>query len=286
MDWFRYYSDDAGSKQLKRAERLMKATRVETMGVWSILLCAASDSPVRGRLMLTSHKPMSIEDIADALDMDEARTLEWLNALRDAEALSNEGGVIVISDWDKRQYASDKSTDRVHKFRENAKRFSNVSETPTVVSLKQSETPPDTDTDTEKGDGANAPAPRSPLIDLLEKKFGVGTTSAAHYSQLDKIEKVYKADIISTAMKRAIAEGSRNFWQDVGKFCQWAEADAKKAASKPEYPPPGKHEFIVHGQKFWVGDDLKYKFEDILDPDMRLKILTGRKIQPVGQVAN
>ena len=60
--------------------------------------------------------------------------------------LAQSENTYAVTNWDKRQYASDNSTERVHKHRAKVR---NTDETPMKRYSSVSETPPDTDTDTD-----------------------------------------------------------------------------------------------------------------------------------------
>jgi hypothetical protein len=127
--WFRLYSEVVNDPKVQRLP-------CEDFRAWINLLCLASEND--GRLP-------SIEDVAFALRM----TVD--GALTVVERLSN-GGLIdrlnggpngyhyAPHGWDKRQYKSDTSTERVKRFRQRSE----------TVSVTPPETEADTDTDLKK----------------------------------------------------------------------------------------------------------------------------------------
>ena len=126
MAWFRVYGDDIlNDKKLKRIARELGIPLLQVKGAWLDVLCLASESPVRGVLMYTSNEQLTTEDVSETFHVTFHETEVLLQAFRNAEMLADDGTII---NWDKRQFESDLSTERVRKHRE-MKRFSNVSET-------------------------------------------------------------------------------------------------------------------------------------------------------------
>jgi hypothetical protein len=141
--WFRFYEDAVNNP---KAQRLPG----ELFKFWVNCLCLASKND--GELP-------DVADVAWALRLPEKRVAEWLAALEAAVLLDvdAETGRYLPHDWDEHQYQSDRSTERVKRFRERqVKRSGNVS-------CAVSETAPDTDTDTDTDtevEAAQAPPPQ------------------------------------------------------------------------------------------------------------------------------
>ncbi len=128
MHWFRFYNEALDDPKVQRLDG-------DTFKTWVNLLCLCARH---------DGLPKSIQDISFALRVDVHGCSTVLSRLADAGLLDRlHGGVdgmhYAIHAWDKRQYKSDTSTERVKRFRE---RSSNATET-------VNETPPDTETDTE-----------------------------------------------------------------------------------------------------------------------------------------
>lgn len=127
--WFRFYHEALDDPKVQTLD-------AETFRDWVNLLCLCC--------RLGGELPKATQDIAFALrrSLDGCSTV--LSRLADAGLLDRRNGGpngmhYAIHGWDKRQYKSDTSTDRVKRYRE---RYKNVTETPNA-------TPPDTDTDTD-----------------------------------------------------------------------------------------------------------------------------------------
>jgi hypothetical protein len=137
--WFRLYSE------------LLEDPKVQTLPPdlfkhWINLLCLASKN--EGLLPPPA-------DISFALRLSAGTTTDVLSKLLKAGLLERKSGIYQPHNWNKRQYKSDVSTDRVRAFRE---RFRNVSGLDSeTVSAAVSETRSDTDSDTEDRSESNPP---------------------------------------------------------------------------------------------------------------------------------
>ena len=96
----------------------------------------------------------TIDDIAFQLRVDIESLKETLNCFEKKGFIEIDGDYIDIKNWDKRQYESDSSTDRVRKHRQKSKQKQNGSnvtgdETPLKQLRNVTVTPPEADTDTD-----------------------------------------------------------------------------------------------------------------------------------------
>lgn len=131
MQWFRLYSD------------VLNSPKVQTLSpdifkVWINCLCIAcnKDETFQGTLHET------IVETAYALRLPVSETQEALDSLVAADLLYIEDGLYHIVNWDKRQFKSDTSTERVKSFRDKKKKqkcnvSGNVSVTPPDTEQKQ-----------------------------------------------------------------------------------------------------------------------------------------------------
>lgn len=109
--WFRFYDDTINDpKVLKLSDKSYR--------IWVGLLCAASKND--GVLP-------PFEDLAILLRIKPEKLQPELEKLIEAKLLDHTDAGIIPHNWNKRQYKSDVSTERVQRFR---KRERNVSETP------------------------------------------------------------------------------------------------------------------------------------------------------------
>lgn len=128
--WFRFYDEALDDPKVQRLDP-------ETFKGWVNLLCLASRND--GTIP-------ALEDVAFALRIDIIAARSLVDRLTIAGLIATvkggaNGSRIAPNGWDKRQYKSDTSTERVKRFR---KRSGNAEETP-----------PETDTDTEQNISPN-----------------------------------------------------------------------------------------------------------------------------------
>lgn len=181
--------------------------------------------------------PMSDETIAFSLRISPG---EWLST----KAIFIDKGFIdkdnQLKNWEKRQYVSDSSTNRVRQFRE-MKRFRNVSETA-----------PDTDTDTEKN------TPLTPLV------RGEGESEQVNAEKMATPRPPTKGESgVKTQAKTDHHEEFEQFWAVYPK--KKSKLDAVRAWEKlhkaGKMPPIGVILAAVKTQKAdpeWVKDEGKY----------------------------
>jgi len=184
MNWFRMYSEILDDPKIRR----LRDSRKKWIFVG--LLCMASESKIRGKILIDEDIPYTTEEIAERLQVDTEffeQTLQELQQLKMIEV--QDSGVIVISNWHKRQFSSDNSTKRVKRYREKKKQEKcDVTETLQQRFENVSETPPDTesesDTETEstppisppKGGGSpkyfSGPEDLEPVFDKFTRYSG------------------------------------------------------------------------------------------------------------------
>lgn len=160
--WVRLYTEIRHDRKLRR---LSPAQR----WLWVTILTMAKDSPSPGWLLLSENVPVIAEDLADeaAIDIDDVK--EGIKAFIQQNMLEEVDGVLHLVNWDKRQFVSDSSTERVKRYRQRQthadtdnnetlhKRYSNVPETPP----ENRDRVQSTDTETEKEREA-PPQPQPP----------------------------------------------------------------------------------------------------------------------------
>jgi hypothetical protein len=127
MPWFRCWNESISDVKIATIAEEMQRSYHEVLGAWIMILCLASQSPERGKLLVTFQKRFTQRGISQAMKLTEEQTKEWLDKFLEMEMLTIDKGVYSVTNWPKRQPKSDNSTERVKKFRE--KRIGNVSET-------------------------------------------------------------------------------------------------------------------------------------------------------------
>ena len=120
MPWFRSYSEILSDRKIVRICRITSQPKVIVVGLWITLLALANDSPERGKLLLTKEIPYTTDDIAAESELPKEDVIKLLDAFR-GMSMINGKKVIEISNWKKRQFKSDDSSERVRKHRERQK---------------------------------------------------------------------------------------------------------------------------------------------------------------------
>lgn len=141
--WFRHYAGMMSDPKFGGVARFCKRSRAEVLFVWGCLLESASeyDSAVYS---------WDADAIAEMLGIE----TEVAQAIHDALAAKGliEGGR--IASWDRRQFKSDDSAERVKEHRQRKKIASETTPKPVVTPCNGDVTPPETeaypDTETEK----------------------------------------------------------------------------------------------------------------------------------------
>jgi hypothetical protein len=148
MQWFRFYTEAISDKKLKRIARDSDLAMAHVIGIWTIILSMASESPERGKLLISADVPATVDDISDAAGCNVTETFLKLlvTGLVTTDVTDDGHTVYVVAAWDKRQYESDSSAARVRKHR----KLQNAAKSNGDVTLqKRSGNAPDTDTDTD-----------------------------------------------------------------------------------------------------------------------------------------
>jgi len=164
MNWFRFYSEALRDRKIAHISRLTGIDRATVLGVWTGLLCLASESPCRGSLYLAPGVPVATDEVAEEVGIEQGKMAVLVNAFLALDMLNGEDGTLTVTHWPERQYASDSSTARVRQHRQGRgetfqTRGRNVSETGKVQTREtlqkrfrngpDTDTDPDTDTETD-----------------------------------------------------------------------------------------------------------------------------------------
>ena len=118
--WFRFYPEALDDLKMIRVARAADVQKVIVLGVWVGLLSLASDSPERGRLLISINLPLVTDEMADKIGIDLPTLEKVINALVSLDMLQWNENVLVVTHWDTRQPLSDHSRERVRKHREKA----------------------------------------------------------------------------------------------------------------------------------------------------------------------
>ena len=179
MPWFRLYAEFA-------ADPVIQSLAFEDQRHFVVVLCMKCNGTLDRELARDARERI----IARGLGLDPIAAAEAKRRLAEMGLVDDDWQP---KGWDKRQFSSDNSTDRVRNHRENKKRGNvsrnvtrNVSESVTPSVSNRSGNGPDTDTDTDKDlspeDGSTTPNDvRAQLVaSAVEKIASANRVSTAH----------------------------------------------------------------------------------------------------------
>jgi hypothetical protein len=227
LPWFRFYAEFAG-------DPIVQSLAFEDQRHFVVLLCMKCD----GTLDRPIDNKVRERIICRGLGLDPVTASEAKRRLVEVGLIDKDWQP---SGWNKRQYVSDKSTDRVRKHRKN-KETGNVSETLPERSCNG----PDTDTDTEEKTRTRATKPRTqkqPLAPPPEVDAEAWSRFEQHRRELRKglteegrkrnfaLLARYPADVQAEMIDVSI----RNGWSGLFEL-----KDAKQAKQQPPAPEPPK----------------------------------------------
>lgn len=212
MSWLRWYDDVIHDKKISRIARETGLPYLQVLGAWGAILVLAHESPVRGRLLVTGNEPMTEDDISETFRCNVTVTLQVLQAFVSKDMLTDDGEPgLAVTNWDKRQFASDSSVDRVRKHRE-MKRYSAV--TVTVPEQNRADQSTDQSTDqsiaySEEGEGAP-----HPLLTLLQSIPGY-PSNGSDSTWLSELE----SDFAALNLRRVLT--NIRDWDPAARKPQW-----------------------------------------------------------------
>ncbi|MBA1335883.1 MAG: hypothetical protein HPY66_1701 [Firmicutes bacterium] len=220
--WFRCYTEITRDLKLRRIP-------ISFRWIWIAILCIAKESPVQGKLFLSEQVPATLNDIADEANApikDVNAAIEKFKT--ELLMLHEEEGVLVVTNWDKRNYDSDTSKERTKQYRSrkkqddvtSQKRHRNGDVTPPetetetetetdindVTSQKRHRngdvTPPETETETETETDINIDSALDGIVRAYNKKFpnqckhfGIGGTVKAREKFKEAIVSGFKTEL-------------------------------------------------------------------------------------------
>lgn len=123
MKWFRFYNEIIDDPKIAKMSP-------KTYQFFTFLMCLASECEQNGII------PLPIKDISWRLRIPEKKIKTYISELRNLNILSDNPAISFIN-WNKRQYKSDSSNERVKRYREKQ---CNVTVTPEVTPPEQNRT--------------------------------------------------------------------------------------------------------------------------------------------------
>lgn len=142
MDWFRFYNETIDDPKMRKLDD-------KSFRIFVFLLCLASESEDRGRIYEAE------EDIIWRLRIKEKDYHKAISILESLDIISFENNILIINNWNKRQFESDDTTKRVKRFRERKR---NVTVTPPDTEQIQNRT----DTEAEQTQTVSQPPVDNP----------------------------------------------------------------------------------------------------------------------------
>lgn len=272
--WLRLHTEIRNDRKLRR---LPPGQR----WLWVVVLTIAKESPVPGWLLITEGVPMTFDDLADEAAIPASEVEAGFKAFADQKMIEQIDGVYHLRNWDKRQFASDNSTERVKKFRSKQnknsppplytetlqKRFSNDNETPPEYRVQSTDQKSDLssvvvskDQTLHRGAGQKDEAAATAATDknliILQKSLQKGGILAPSGFEIESLlqwyDKGIEMEAITYAIKKAALAGQRRVtyiegilrgWNDNGikTKLQALEADQKHEREK------GGHDHVRAG---------------------------------------
>jgi DnaD/phage-associated family protein len=191
------YSEILDDAKIKRICRKTGNSKALIIGVWTCLLSLANDSPQRGLLIISDDIPYTLDDMEFEMGLPCEVIAQLIDEFK-ALGMMTGNTTFTISNWEKRQFKSDNSTERVRAYR--MKRYGNVIEPDT-----ESESESDTESDTE---AAAAAGNHQNIFTLYTENFGLLTPILRE--KLIAIEKDYPPEWIPRAFTEAVEHNARN----------------------------------------------------------------------------
>jgi hypothetical protein len=142
MAWFRFHDETVDDLKLHAIAEDLDLPFPWVFGAWAIVLNLANRSSVRGILLVTTTRPLTLRNVSETFHVTLHETETVFQAFQKADMLTlHEDGVWAVTHWSTRQFESDSSTERVRKHR-TVKRNWNVSETVQKTEDRSTPQPP------------------------------------------------------------------------------------------------------------------------------------------------
>ena len=174
--WCRLYSEVLSDRKIEYICRKTQQPKVVILGAWSIFLALANDSPERGVLLLTEDISYTMVDLVGEMGLDLETGSDIIGAFFELGLLTDDGNAFHVTNFDKRNFTSDNSAERVRAWRAkqgdegegeapNDYEKSNGDVTPQGSYSNADVTPPETEAETQpeaKTDEEHAPSAAPP----------------------------------------------------------------------------------------------------------------------------
>lgn len=120
--WFRFYSETIRDEKFELMTEESEFDYLAILGGWSLLLCLANASPIRGSLYITTQKGYTKQRIINLLKLSNEAGEKLINLFIEYGMIDiDENQVYRIKNWNYRQSPSDTSNERVQRHRKKKK---------------------------------------------------------------------------------------------------------------------------------------------------------------------
>jgi hypothetical protein len=112
--WFRFYTETITDRKIRRLP-------VAQRWLWAAILSASRESFQPGKLLIAEGMAMTPAELADYAAIPVRDVKSGLEAMQQMGMLTRENDVIVVTNWDHRQFESDDVTSRANASRQRSK---------------------------------------------------------------------------------------------------------------------------------------------------------------------
>lgn len=217
--WFRLYSEVLSDRKIQRICNSTQQPKALVIGTWATILAMASDSPERGKLLISEGLAITFDEIVFETGLDSKTCTSLMDAFIATNMLCKADGIYVVTQWEARQFASDTSNERVRQFREKKRQQQGNNPKQLNGDVKRNGnvtvTPPESDTESENNqeeEETRARVKRHPDFGKVctAYQYEIGGLSQTVSDALNDDIKTYGTEWVLEAMKRAAKANARN----------------------------------------------------------------------------
>jgi hypothetical protein len=119
--WFRFYSEILDDPKIEHASLKLGLPKATVVGAWAMMMSLASESRERGRLLVADGVGCDVDLLAQIIGLPVETIAQLLEQFQKLGMVEVKDEVISLSNWDKRQYVSDSSAERMRRHRRQGK---------------------------------------------------------------------------------------------------------------------------------------------------------------------
>ena len=230
MPWFRFYNEVMTDIKFPIIARELQEDKLTIIGAWSVVLSLAAQSPIRGKLLLTTTKAFEIIDIAQALGWHEQDTEMLIEQFISMGMIDIIDNVFCVKNWDNRQFTSDlkdpTAAERMRRKRERERNNVTDEDSNRYGSVTQT-LRPDTDTESDTEDNISLPKTEWNFRNMLESITGL----MVNQSDLKVVTGWEKEGVTEDDIRAALAWRKENVGKPIKTISQ-LEGGVKTERSK------------------------------------------------------